>query len=196
MIRASIPWSDVEYAIHWWFSDSTGLHTSWANSDGPQRRYPFAVLDIIAGPTPVSFFKQTEIRTIDGCDYTCVGGPMEFTINAQVLVGGKAGNDPDQYAREYMTGAIIGLKVDRYSQELGKCKVINYDIEPTLDISEEVGTERISRVSTDFQFRQIAEFCLPVDEFGGCIEKVQLRTALDADKTFIVEKATCQQVAQ
>lgn len=196
MITSVVPWRKVEDGIHGWFAEATCLNTVWANQDGPERRYPYAVLDIIAGPTPESFFQSKDKFTDEnGCEYYCISGRQLFTVNAQVVAGGKAGNDPDQYAREYASIAIASLDISAYNRFFRDVAVTSHNVSNIIDLSEEVGTERVSRVSVDFDFAHRAQFCLPLDDFGY-FNKVDVTTSLEDGKNILVEAATCQQVAQ
>lgn len=179
MIELEPLWSEVERAIHAWVHSTTGVNAVWANHDGPEPKYPLIVLDVIAGPTPIALHKEKRIVGDVGCEEVLVTTPVEFTLNVQAHAGGPDSKSPDGLAMRYLESAEWGLSLEEHAAPLCRLGLIVYNIEGMLDISEVVGSGRVSRATQDFMFRYRAKHRAPLSAEGGIIDKVQITTAFD-----------------
>lgn len=159
-LQIPIDWRTIENALHTWFSSTTGLETIWSNQDAPQPEYPYATLNIVAGPTRVSPHDESRTLSEDLSGVTNVGqeielgfmSPRMFTVGCQIHVGPPADSDPDCDARAFMSSAEAQLNLPSIQAGFKAANIafVRTNNVNTLDLV--VNGEFISRVTMDVEF--------------------------------------------
>jgi len=145
-----IQWRAIENVIHFWMSESTGLKTIWQNQDAPQPTWPYATLNVIAGPLKVG---QDGVRyEIDGDNLNaCYNGMREFTVSCQVD-GGPRGKCETE-AREFLTAAQFALGLPKYRDRFREVELsVVDDNGPVQSFDLVVGETWITRSTLDIRF--------------------------------------------
>lgn len=185
MIDAPINMSDFEDAVHTWFVNATGLQTIWTNQSAPRPDYPYASLNVTAGPLPVSpiweLRDSTNLSRPAGQEIEFIGCvPCTFTISCQTYVVLDAANDPNYNALDYMVRAHGALSLPSFLSALETAQISVVDRGQVGGLPEEIVNDAyVSRSNLDVTFGA----SLNAKEYAGYISQVQIiNTAWNIDK--------------
>lgn len=172
----------VKDAVHLWFSGQTGLTTVWADQDAPQVGYPFAMINMIAGPTKVGgqdeIRNKTDLGQPNGQEIQQnIVGLREFTISCQVF-NRPSGEDSllhDELAEHHLSIAQSSLDLPSVQSQLRESNVGIIGDEGITNINEVIEDSWVSRANMDVRFYTVSE----ISERTGFIEKTK-----DTEGTF------------
>jgi hypothetical protein len=200
-VASPIAWTTIHDALHDWLSGALGIATIWAEQDAEQPPYPFAVLNIVAGPTKVAGQDEQRI-TFDGGQPAGeevgieVAGLREITVSCQVLAAASsttAPQDQSRVARDLLSRAQSSLVLPTVIEALRVAGLAVIEEGAVQNVSEVVEDSWIGRASMDVRFWVAAS----IEERTGYIKDVEVEhtydkpdgTEVDADlrQTFIVE---------
>ncbi len=109
---APIVWTAKKNALADWVADQlAGVGAHWAKQDAPAPAYPYALLDIIAGPTRVHQDRRQGIDQGNGYVKEYVLGDRTLTVSVEVLVsfeGQTHDHESDAFARAALLQSSLG----------------------------------------------------------------------------------------
>lgn len=173
-VPSPIAWQTVEDALYDWINGVTGLAAIWAEQDAPQPPYPYASINITAGPTKVAGQDEQRI-TYDGGQPLGqeigieVAGLRELTLSCQIHVR-QLDATPSSHARDLMTRAQSSLGLPSVIAALAVAGLSVIEEGPVQNVSEVVEDTWISRAMMDVRFGLAAS----VEERTGYIKDVEM----------------------
>lgn len=165
---APFGWAVAKDAIYDWLAAATGLPVVWANQDAPRPPYPYATLNIIAGPVPVGV---DELRIVqDGSNtYEVPTGSRRITVSCQAFVsfeGVTWDHATDAMAR--MSAAQMDLARSSVHEQLRAVGVHVQDVLELRDLTGAIEAGTLSRAAFDIicglAFRAVPATVVPVIE--------------------------------
>lgn len=172
-IPSPIPWQTVEDALYDWFNGVTGLATIWSEQDAPQPPYPYASINVIAGPTKVAGQDEQRI-TYDGGQPAGqevgieVAGLREMTLSCQIHVRQQDAT-PANHARDLMSRAQSSLGLPSVLSALQVAGLSVIEEGPVQNVSQVIEDTWIARAMMDVRFGLASS----VEERTGYIAEVE-----------------------
>lgn len=172
----------LKNAVRAWCADATNIQTVWMNQSGPVPDYPYASLNIVSGPLPVSNIWELR-HTFDGSrvgeeiEFTsCV--PCTFNISAQFYVTLDDTRVPNYTSLQYAMKAQAGLTLPSYRSAFSTAGIAVIDTGNITNLDEVIADGYVSRSNLDVIFGA----ALNVTEYETYIEQVELKsTSLGID---------------
>jgi hypothetical protein len=185
-IDAPISMSDFEDAIHTWFVNATGLETIWVNQSAPRPDYPYASLNITAGPIPVSpiweLRDSTNLSRPAGTEVEFIGCvPCTFSISCQTYVNLENANNPNYNSRDYIIRAHGALSLPSPLALLQAAQISVVDRGTVTNLDEVINAAYVSRANLDVTFGA----SLNAIEYAGYISQVQIKSTAFGIDTII-----------
>lgn len=144
-LPSPIDWATIQSALHAWVSQSADISATWAMQERPQLEYPYAVLQIIAGPN--NFGEDEIVYREDGASlFADVQGLRTMTVNVQFFTRSFL---PGEHAQAYAAIAQSAIEHPRFSQALYDAGIGVSSISAITDLSQIVGSAYESRASFD-----------------------------------------------
>lgn len=185
---APIDWETIEDAIQSWFVEATGLDAvNWANQDAPQPPYPYAILNVVSGPTKVG--GEDEVRTSTPLPSPAAPippvlaeycGPREMTVSCQVSVGQPFDGVPSAHARALASAAQAALGMDGVRDKLRAAGLSVIQELPVQSFDVQIADVWVARSSMDVRFGLASS----VEEKVQAIELVHIESPLGVDGNF------------
>ena len=173
-VTVPIDMAAFKNAIRAWCADATDIQTVWLDQSAPVPEYPYASLNIVSGPIPVS--PNWELR--HSFDASRVGEEIEFTacvpctfnISAQFYVSLDDSRNPEYASLQYAMKAQAGLKLPSYQAAFAAAGIAVVDPGTATNIDEVVNDAYMSRSNLDVVFGA----SLNTTEYETYIESVEL----------------------
>lgn len=176
VVSAPINMETFQNAIHTWCSTATNIQTIWADQSAPVPDYPYAALNIISGPLPVSPLYELR-HTFDASRAgqeiefnACV--PCTFTIEAQFYVTLEDSRNPNYSSLQYAMKAQSALALPSYKAALIAAEISVVDKGTVTNLDEVINDAYVSRAAFDTTFGA----SLNVTEYETYIESVELKS--------------------
>lgn len=182
VVSAPLDMEAFQAAIRNWCSTATNLQTIWSGQSAPVPDYPYAVLNIISGPLPVSSLWELR-HTFDA---SRAGEEIEFnacvlctfTINAQFYVTLDDSINPNYSSLQYAMKAQAALALPSYQAALNADDISVIDKGTVTNLDELINDAYVSRSGFDITFGA----SLNATEYETYIEQVELKsTSLGID---------------
>jgi hypothetical protein len=153
----AIDWSVLQSALRNWVASSAGIEAVWAGQKREQTRYPYAVLQIIAGPTAIAPGERRYTST--GVSLTEQALSLsEITVNIQIYSDTQA---PANHALSHLSQVVASLDLTHYRDLLraaGLSLVAKGSISTLADFA---GTQFMSRATIDVRFYALSKITPP-----------------------------------
>lgn len=183
-----VSWSTIRAALRTWLYGQLGITTIWGRQDAPSPAYPFALLDIIAGPTRVHHDRRVQVDAGDGLVRLYSVGDRVFTLSVEALVSfeGLAWNY-DTDANAMMTLAQASLERDAVRSVLKASNVGVQDVMSVQDRRTPLDAGWLSRAGFD-----VAIHCVSIIDPGS----VAAATTVEATGTMTTGQGTATVVIE
>ena len=169
----SIPWTDVENALHGWLSTAIGGPVVWANQKAPKIVGTFGTLQVISAD--VMDFAEIHTTTDDSHDppveITALAH-IEFQVSAQIFAarGSPSNITGSNSAYGLLTNARLRLYLESVREALDAVNVVFVDAAAVQNLTALLETEWESRAALTARFRTrdaVSDFVTYIEEING-----------------------------
>lgn len=174
-------WTTAQNALHTWLYGQLAVPVWWESQHHPRDDYPYATLNIIAGPIQVGELEQRrEYEDAPGTGVKIVTvGNYDMTVACKALVSHDSDSeiDFDSSARALLSIAHMSLGRDDVVEDLNSAGIGIREALPIRDLTAISDSSVVDRAVFDLQCR-LAMVADP-DTFGTSIGTVYVSSDMD-----------------